>query len=96
MNYEQTWHESLLEYQRPVPEGHQFFGPVFTKTRLLMLHSMLHFWENEGGSSVWVSNLYITEYNICTDFVGKFSSCYDASHTEDFQIYILERPWHLS
>ena len=54
-------HEGLLEYQRPVPEAHQFFGPVFTKDKLLMLHSMLHFLENEGGSSVLVSNLYSIE-----------------------------------
>ena len=36
-------HEGLLEYQRLVPEAQQFCGPVFTKDRLLMLHSMLHF-----------------------------------------------------
>ena len=35
-------HEGLLEYQRLVPEAHQFYVPVFTKDRLLMLHSM-HF-----------------------------------------------------
>ena len=57
--YQQAWDEILLEYQRPVLEAHQFFWPVFTKNRLLMLHSMLHFWENEGGSNVWVSNWYI-------------------------------------
>ena len=33
--------ESLLEYQRLVPEAHHFFEPVFTEeTRLLMLHSI--------------------------------------------------------
>ena len=36
-------HESLLEYQRLVPEAHQLFGPVFTKNRLVLLHAMLHF-----------------------------------------------------
>ena len=51
--------ESMLEYQRVVPEAHQFFGPVFTKDKLLMLHFMLHFWKNGGSSTVLVSNLYI-------------------------------------
>ena len=33
--------ESLLEYQRLVPEAHHFFEPVFTEERrLLMLHSI--------------------------------------------------------
>ena len=46
-------YERLLEYQRSVPELHQFFGPVFTEyRRLLMLHSMLNFRQNEGESSI--------------------------------------------
>ena len=33
--------ESLLEYQRLVPEAHHFFEPVFTEERrLMMLHSI--------------------------------------------------------
>ena len=44
-------HENLLEYQRSVPELHQFFEPVFTEgRRLLMLHSMLRFRQNEESN----------------------------------------------
>ena len=55
-------HESLLEYQKSVPETQQFFEPVFTEDRgLLTLHSMLHFRQNEAGSRILVSKLYITK-----------------------------------
>lgn len=41
-------HESLLEYQTSVQEAHQFFGTIFTEDRrLLLLHSMLQFRQNE-------------------------------------------------
>ena len=94
--YKQAWNESLLEYERPVLEAHQFFGPAFTKNRLLMLHSLLHFWENEGGSNVWVKNSCIIECKICIDFWANFLHAMRGGHTEDFQIYILEWPWYLS
>ena len=55
-------HESWLEYQMSVTERQQFFEPVFIEvTRLLMLNSMLHFRQNEGESSILMSNLHITK-----------------------------------
>lgn len=40
-------YKSLLENQILVLKAHQLFGPAFTKSRLLILHSMLHFTGNE-------------------------------------------------
>ena len=46
-------HENLLENQRLVVKAHQLLAPAFNKDRLLMLHSMLHFTENERDSSIF-------------------------------------------
>ena len=44
-------------------EAHQLFRPVFTKDRLMLLDSMLHFPENKRDSSILGSYLYITEFH---------------------------------
>ena len=41
--------ESMLEYQRLVPEAHYFLEPVFTEDKLLMFHSIPYRKNYMGG-----------------------------------------------
>ena len=41
--------ESLLEYQKFVPEAHYFFEPVFTEDKLLIFHSIPYRKNYMGG-----------------------------------------------
>ena len=44
--------ESLLEYQRLVLEAHQFFEPVFTEGRRLMMFHSIPYRKNYMGSKL--------------------------------------------